>query len=89
MAEELKEQVEEEANVGAVLATLKLIVAARSDSATTIKIDDVEYTIEAGAGIGYILTVNVSSGAHTIKRGNNESALYAISLGFIIISAFC
>lgn len=62
------------------IATLKLIVAARSDSATTIKIDDVEYTIEAGAGIGYILTVNVSSGAHTIKRGNNESALYAISV---------
>jgi hypothetical protein len=61
-------------------ATIKLIVTARSGTATTIKVDDVEYTIEAGAGVGYILTINVDSGTHTIKRGNNESALYAISV---------
>ena len=61
-------------------ATIKLIVAERSGTATTIKVDNVEYTIEAGAGVGYILTINIDSGTHSIKRGNNESALYAISV---------
>lgn len=61
-------------------ATLTIIVSARYEDPTNIKIDGEEYSINAGAAVGYKITVELEKGVHTINRGNKESVLYYISL---------
>lgn len=61
-------------------ATLTIIVSARYEDPTNIKIDGEEYSIDAGAAVGYKITLELEKGVHTINRGNKESVLYYISL---------
>ena len=61
-------------------ATLTIIVSARYEDPTNIKIDGEEYSIDAGAAVGYKITLELEKGVHTINRGNKESVLYYIPL---------